>query len=749
MARIVDHPILKTPGGTPFPFTFDGKTVHALPGETISSALFAAGIRTFGKHPKDGAPQGIFCANGQCSQCMVMANGLPVKACMTPAVPNMAVESMNGLPVLPDVSQTPDMGETEILDVDVLILGGGPAGMSAALELSKSSVDVLLIDDKDRLGGKLVLQTHKFFGSINAVYAGTRGVDIGVRLAADVEAKESVTVWLNSTALAVFKDGLVGVLHGDDYVLVKPRTLLTATGAREKALVFPGNTLPGVYGAGAFQTLVNRDLIKASERLFIVGGGNVGLIAGYHALQAGIDVVGLVEALPKCGGYKVHRDKLARVGVPIATSHTVLSANGSDAVESVTIAQIDSNFQPINGTERTFACDTVLIAVGLDPVNEFTDAARRFGISVHAAGDAEEIAEASAAIFSGRITGREIALELGATSEPVPEEWARTSKILKSKPGKTIKRAASNVDDRTNQKLHASETPRHQAASMNEELSASATPNEPSKAGFAFPVIHCTQEIPCNPCSSVCPQGLIHIDEDDIRQVPEYIAERIGKECIGCMKCVTICPGLAITLLDRRKDAANPAVTIPFEFGSQKLQVGDSVVAMDVSGEILGEVPVLEVRSIPSNDRTVLVKVQASTAIAERIAGLRVQQPWTGDALPEVVQPLLDEDIVCRCERVTAGEIRAVINNGCRDLNEVKTLTRAGMGACGGKTCQTLIMRLFRECGIPMDDVTGGVPRPLFVEVPLGVLAGTVLDVSEQNQVSPSRLSSLGAKGGE
>ena len=164
MARISDHPILKTPEGNPFPFTFDGKTVHALPGETISSALFAAGIRVFGRHPKDGSLQGIFCANGHCSQCMVMANGLPVKACMTPVVPNMTVMSMNGLPVLPDVSQAPDMGDTEVVDVDVLILGGGPAGMSAALELSESNVDVLLIDDKDRLGGKLVLQTHKFFG---------------------------------------------------------------------------------------------------------------------------------------------------------------------------------------------------------------------------------------------------------------------------------------------------------------------------------------------------------------------------------------------------------------------------------------------------------------------------------------------------------------------------------------------------------------------------------------------------------
>jgi len=658
---------------------------------------------------------------------MVIANGVPVKSCMTAALPGMSVQSMTALPTLPEVSEASHMSGTEILDVDVLIIGGGPAGMSAALELSDSNVDVLLVDDKDRLGGKLVLQTHKFFGSINAVYAGTRGVDIGARLAAQIEEKETVTIWLSSTAVAVFNDGFVGVLNEDRYVLVRPRMLLTATGAREKALVFPGNTLPGVYGAGAFQTLVNRDLIKASERLFIVGGGNVGLIAGYHALQAGIDVVGLVEALPECGGYKVHRDKLARMGVPIHTSHTVLSANGTEAVESVTIVQINDKFQPIEGTEQTFACDTVLIAVGLDPVDEFTLAAEKFGLKVYAAGDAEEIAEASAAIFSGRITGRQIALDLGVTQEPIPDEWARTSTILKSKPGKTIERATSNVNDSTNQTFRDNETLSRKDRSF----------------GAVFPVFHCTQEIPCNPCSSVCPQGLIHIDEDDIRQVPEYVAEKIGKECIGCMKCVTICPGLAITLLDGRADPAHPAVTIPFEFGPHRLEVGDTVVAMDVGGTILCEVPVLEVRNIPSNDCTVLVKVQAPRDIAERIAGLRVQQPWIGESLPEVVQPLEDADIVCRCERVTAGEIREVIRNGCRDLNEMKTLTRAGMGARGGKTCQMLILRLFRECGVSMDDVTGGVPRPLFVEVPLGVFANStpreLSSYEKAEEAQPSR----------
>ena len=116
-------------------------------------------------------------------------------------------------------------------------------------------------------------------------------------------------------------------------------------------------------------------------------------------------------------GYKVHKDKLLRLGVPIYTSHTILSANGEESVESVTIARVDEHFHPIPGSERTFACDTVLIAVGLDPVNEFYLKAREFGLPAFAAGDAEEIAEASAAIFSGKIRGLEMARFLAAVSE--------------------------------------------------------------------------------------------------------------------------------------------------------------------------------------------------------------------------------------------------------------------------------------------------------------------------------------------
>ncbi|MGC9334113.1 MAG: FAD-dependent oxidoreductase, partial [Anaerolineae bacterium] len=541
-----------------------------------------------------------------------------------------------------------------------------------------------------RLGGKLVLQTHRFFGSTEAVYAGTRGIDIATKLEEQVREHESTEVWLNSTVLAVFSDRKVGIVRdGEQYVLVEPEVLLVAAGAREKSLAFSGNTLPGVYGAGAFQTLVNRDLVRCANRLFIVGGGNVGLIAGYHALQAGIQVVGLVEAMAECGGYKVHKDKLARMGVPIYTRHTVISANGTDSVESVTVAQVDDRFRPIAGTERSFACDTVLIAVGLDPVNEFYHKALEFGVTAFAAGDAEEIAEASAAMFSGKIKGLEIARAMGVFSGEIPDEWYRTAEILKSKPGVTVEEVL------------------------------------PEEEEGVMPVFHCAQEIPCNPCTAVCPQGLIRIDPGDIRELPSYISDEIGKACIGCEKCVMICPGLAVSLVDYRKSEPGYAtVTLAYEFLRGSIEVGDVVTVLDAEGQVLGDVEVIGVRAVKAFDRTVSVRLKAPREYAKRIAGIQVQEPSVTEPMDQYVERLTDDTIVCRCERVTAGEIRALIRQGYRDMNEIKAVSRAGMGACGAKTCTGLIERIFREEGIPLDDVVDQSVRPLFVEVPLAAFAG-------------------------
>ncbi|HPH40738.1 MAG TPA: FAD-dependent oxidoreductase [Candidatus Fermentibacter daniensis] len=681
--RITSHPVLPCPEPEYVRFRFDGEDLMGRKGEMVSSALFANGVRVFGHHAADGGAQGIFCANGQCSQCNLLIDGVVQKSCVTALAEGMEVRSVNGLPVLADIPG-PCVPSPVSVDTDVLIIGAGPAGLAAALELGRAGARTILVDDKDRPGGKLVLQTHKFFGSEEDCYAGTRGIEIASILAGQLASQPSVDVWTSSTVLAVFSDGLVGVRRPGEYVLVRPRHLLVASGAREKSLVFPGNTLPGVYGAGAFQTLVNRDLVRSSERVFIVGGGNVGLIAAYHALQAGIAVVGLVEAMPVCGGYKVHADKIRRLGVPILTGHTILAAHGSESLEAVTVAAVDKSFRPIPGTERSYSVDTLLVAVGLDPVNEFHRKAVEFGIPVSTAGDAEEIAEASAAMFSGRIRGMEIACSLGLCLESPPADWIEKSEVLKS-PGGAVH--PYSVPDR--------------------------------REGV-FPVLHCMQEIPCNPCMTSCPKNLIGTSGHPILGIPEY-----SEGCIGCEKCVSICPGLAITLVDFRKDPRNPVVTVPFELDASALKAGTPMDLTDWEGASLGRGILLQTREVPGGRRTVLLRIQTSPDIAARIAGVGIQdESVTAPEPAPATLPLPDDAIVCRCERVTAGAIRKHLRDGVRDLNELKALTRAGFGACGGKTCRTLLARIAREEGIAPSEIEPLTERPLFAETPLGFFSG-------------------------
>ncbi|UCG63778.1 MAG: FAD-dependent oxidoreductase [Deltaproteobacteria bacterium] len=684
--RIGKHPILSIPRRKRVSFYWNNQKLQAYQGEMIASALFANGIHVFGHHVKDRSAQGMFCANGQCAQCAVVANGIPVKSCMTKVEENMIVEGVEGLPTLPKAIDDFQFSPIEQTSTDVLVIGGGPAGLSAALELGERGIKTLIVDDKDRLGGKLVLQTHKFFGSIEDCYAGTRGIDIAKILEEDISTYPSVKVWLNSTVMYVFSDKKVGIVtNNNQYRVVNPRVVLNAAGAREKSLIFPGNTLPGVYGAGAFQTLVNRDLIKPAQRLFIVGGGNVGLIAAYHALQANIDVVGIVEALPQCGGYQVHADKIKRLGVPIYTSHTILSANGDEHVELITVCEVDRDFKSIPGTEKTYECDTVLIAVGLNPVDEFFEEAKMAGIKIFAAGDAKEIAEASSAMFSGKIAGVEIARELSGEEREIPQDWYKKAETLKSPPGLTEKPDYDSFPDQN-----------------------------------ITPVFHCTQEIPCNPCVSVCPKGVISIPGDSLLGKPQ-IAKH---ECIGCNKCVFICPGQAISLVDYREDPNNPVVSLAYEVYNYEYKRGDKVLLTDYEGNPLQEAEIIDTVLKKASRKTQIVKVKAPREIAKRVAGFSVQREEV--TLPvgkPTVDRIPDDAIVCRCERVTAGEIRKWIRKGLRDLNQMKAITRAGMGACGSKTCGDLILQLFRDEGIPVEEVASHTVRPLFIEAPLGVFA--------------------------
>ena len=658
--------------------------MRALEGEVITSALFANGIKIFGHHERDRSPQGIYCVNGQCSQCMVLVNGVAVKGCMTVVEKGMRIESCEGNPSLPPVEDVPAFTEIPVIETEVLVIGGGPAGITAAIELGRLGVKTLLVEDKTELGGKLTLQTHTFFGTRDDCYAGTRGIDIARILTEELRKLDSVDVMLSTTATGVFYDKRVGLDNAGRYNLVEPRAVLVACGAREKSLVFAGCDLPGVYGAGAFQTLLNRDLIRPTDRLFIVGGGNVGLITGYHAIQAGIQVIGLVEALPKCGGYKVHEDKLRRLGVPVMTSHTVIRAEGGEHLERITIARIDKDFRPVEGTAKIYDVDTLLVAVGLSPVDELYDKLVEFGVPSFTAGDAEEIAEASAAIFSGKITGRKIARELGREVE-IPEEWEGLAEVLRKKPGAII-------------------------------------PLEQEKQELKiYPIIRCVEEIPCNPCVDACPIESILIPDDPIMGFPIFKGD-----CTACGRCVAICPGLAINLIkpDYNDERKTSLLTFPYELEVGELESGSRVVTVDMEGNRIGEGTIVRFRKSPIPDQRKLVSIEVPKTEAFDIAGFFMLEPEEGVQEAWEGEPVPDETIVCRCERITAGEVRAEIRAGVRDMNILKATIRTGMGACGGKTCTDLILCLYSEEGIDLSEVTKPTDRPFVAEVPLKAFAG-------------------------
>ncbi|WBW95560.1 NAD(P)/FAD-dependent oxidoreductase [Oceanirhabdus sp. W0125-5] len=311
-------------------------------------------------------------------------------------------------------------------EVDIVIIGGGPAGLCSVISAASSGAKVLLLERSDFLGGQLIKQTHMFFGS-KKQYASKRGLNIP-DLLLDKIAKyhERVEILNDATAAGIYEDGVITYEHKGRYMKVKSKAIIVATGAMEKALAFPNNDLPGIYGAGAVQTLMNVYGIRPGNKVLMVGAGNIGLIVSYQLLQAGVEVVGIIDAAPQIGGYLVHASKVRRMGVPIYTSRTVKEAVGKESLEKVVTWQLDERWQPIENTEKNFNVDVMCISVGLSPLCELLLQAGcrtkyipelggqtpiRFSNyettvkGIFAAGDVAGVEEASSAMVEGYLAG--------------------------------------------------------------------------------------------------------------------------------------------------------------------------------------------------------------------------------------------------------------------------------------------------------------------------------------------------------
>ncbi len=456
MSRLEPQPTERIDRATRVSFTFDGKRVEAFEGDTVGSALYAAGQRTFSRSFKYHRRRGLMCVAGQCPNCICAVDGAPgARACTEPVREGIKVEHVNALPSLEhDAMRATDIfggpftppgfyyktfirprrlwplyekllrnaaglgklrheqperewrTEYRRRHADVLVVGGGIAGLQAAIAAAELGADTVLADEGPEPGGQQLVEAG--------------GVDVA-ELVARARAA-GVEILSRGAALGYF-DGLVPVWQENTLHQVRAARHVFATGTIEQPLVFAGNDLPGVMLAGGARRLAALYAVKPGHRAVIATTSDRGLRAAGALRDAGVEIVAVADLRPG-GGDAV--DALRRSGVPVFTGHTVIEARGRKAVSEAVVA-------PVNGgDEHRFACDLVVISGGAIPASSlllqaggqsaYDPALGHFAVtelppSVHAAGELTGAGDDETAAISGELAGREAAHALGRGGE--------------------------------------------------------------------------------------------------------------------------------------------------------------------------------------------------------------------------------------------------------------------------------------------------------------------------------------------
>ncbi len=369
-----------TRAAAPIRFTFRGQEIEALPGETVAAALSAAGILAFRETPK-GAPRGLWCGMGACFDCVVTIDGRAgQRACMVKAEPGMRVDG--AAPAEPSpLATAPEASREEACDI--LVVGAGPAGLSAAIAAAQAGAKVIALDERGEAGGQYLKPLAKSHANAAPDAQFRKGAAlIEEARAAGVSIRQGATVW------GGFAPDEIAALVDGTATTFRPKRLILAPGAHERPVPVPGWTLPGVMTTGAMQTLARAQRVSPAERVVIAGSGPLNLQLACELLAGGVRVAAVVEAAPK-PGLSAWRDMLAlarsspdlawdglrylatlrRAGVPVIWGATVLACEGSDRFEALRIATpsgerrieagaaaLNMGFQPETGLARALGC---------------------------------------------------------------------------------------------------------------------------------------------------------------------------------------------------------------------------------------------------------------------------------------------------------------------------------------------------------------------------------------------------------